>query len=483
MTREYAMKRASHAARTLAPALAAALCVTGAAWGAPWTETTKLTASDGAAGDVFGTSVSISGTTAIIGAKDDDDSGSGSGSAYIFEYDGSGWSQAAKLTASDGAASDEFGLGVSISGSTAIAGAYRDGDNGSSSGSAYVFEDGGAGWSQVVKLTPGDAAADDWFGYGVSISGSTAIVGAHGDDDNGTDSGSAYIFEEDGPGWSQVAKLSAGDGEGWDYFGGSVSVSGSTAIVGSCGDDDSGSSSGAAYIFGDYGSGWSQVARLTADDAAEGDYFGLSVSISGSTAIVGARDDDDNGDNSGAAYIFEDDGSGWSQVAKLTAADGAAWDLFGASVAISGTTAAIGAYGDDDSGTDSGSVYIFECDGFEWSQVAKLTAGDGAADDWFGLSVSISDSTALAGAHYDDDNGTDSGSAYTFDVPAQAIPEPSSMLLLAGGLVGVYGFLAKRHIESAMSSQKPASVSHGPFGHALDSDSPERNRPGQPLSS
>jgi len=215
-----------------------------------------------------------------------------------------------KLLADDGAAGDHFGLSVSISGDTATVGAYGDDDNGDDSGSAYIFSrnQGGAdNWGQVKKLTAGDGAAGDTFGLSVSISGDTATVGAYGDDGY---SGSAYIFSRDQGGavnWGQVQKLTAGDGAAGDYFGRSVSISGDTAIVGAYGDDDNGDRSGSAYSFSrDQGGtdNWGEVKKLTAGDGAAYDNFGYSVSISGDTAIVGALWDGDNGDASGSAYIF-----------------------------------------------------------------------------------------------------------------------------------------------------------------------------------
>jgi hypothetical protein len=378
-----------------------------------WPQQAQLTASDGAILDMFGCSVSISGDYAIVGACYDDDKGTDSGSAYIFKYDGATWSQQAKLTASDGAAEDHFGCSVSISGDYAIVGANYDDDKGDASGSAYIFKRNGAIWNQQAKLTASDGAALDYFGGSVSISGDYAIIGASGDDDTGYDNGSAYIFKYDGTTWVQQARLTASDGAILDIFGCSVSISGDYAIIGASGDDDKGDGSGSAYIFKRDGATWSQQQKLTASDAAAGDYFGDSVSISGDYAIVGADCDDDKGAESGSAYIFKRDGATWSQQAKLTASDGAAKDYFGCSVSISGDYAIIGAHQDDDKGTDSGSAYIFKR-GTTWSQQDKLTASNGAAGDCFGYSVSISGDYAIVGAFCDDDKGADSGSAYIF---------------------------------------------------------------------
>ncbi len=259
----------------------------------------------------------------------DDDAGSESGSAYVFVRSGTTWSQQAKLTAFDAAAIDQFGYSVAISGDTAIVGAYGDDDAGSASGSAYVFVRSGTTWSQQAKLTALDAAASDQFGYSVAISGDTAIVGAYLDDDAGSASGSAYVFVRSGTTWSQQAKLTASDGAASDLFGYSVAISGDTAIVGAYGDDDAGSDSGSAYVFVRSGTTWSQQAKLTALDAAAVDCFGYSVAISGDTAIVGAYLDDDAGSASGSAYVFVRSGTTWSQQAKLTASDGAASDQFG----------------------------------------------------------------------------------------------------------------------------------------------------------
>ena len=384
--------------------------------GTAWLKRQKLLAADGAAGDVFGWSVSISGDYAIVGAAWDDDNGATSGSAYIFRWDGESWVQQQKLIASDGTAHDRFGDSVYISGDYAIVGACSDwSDNGDTFGSAYIFKRDGTSWVQQQKLLASDGAAHDRFGCSVSISADFAIVGAYLDDDSGDWSGSAYIFKRDGMSWVEQQKLTASDGAADDYFGSSVSICGDLAIVGAYLDDDNGSESGSAYIFRWDGTSWGEQQKLLASDGAAVDDFGYSVSISGDYAIVGAVGDDDNGFNSGSAYIFNWDGIGWSQQAKLVTADGAAEDCFGRSVSISGDYAIVGAIADDDNGDSSGSAYIFKRDGESWSQQQKLLAADGAADDHFGYSVSISADFAIVGADGDDDNGSFSGSAYIFE--------------------------------------------------------------------
>jgi hypothetical protein len=201
--------------------------------------------------------------------------------------------------------------------------------------------------------------------------------------------------------------------------------------VGAYLDDDSGSDSGSAYIFKRDGTSWNEQAKITASDGATGDWFGASVSISGDYATVSAPRDDDRGSDSGSAYIFKRDGTSWGEQAKITASDGAAGDLFGAS-AISGDYATVSAHRDDDRGSDSGSAYIFKRDGTSWNEQAKITASDGAAGDLFGVSVSISGDSAIVGAHYDDDSGSNSGSAYVYDILTQPTPDPTNLANTTG---------------------------------------------------
>ena len=390
--------------------------------GSTWSQQTKLLASDGSTSDYFGWSVSMSsdGTTVIVGTYyDDNEKGTEAGSAYIYTRSGSTWTQQAKLTASDGVNIDHFGVSVSMSsdGNTAIVGAYGDDDKGSNSGSAYIYTRSGSSWTQQAKLTASDGSSYDLFGYSVSISsdGNTAIVGAHNDDDKGTNTGSAYIYTRSTTTWTQQAKLTASDGSVSDYFGYSVSMSsdGNTAIVGAYNDDGG---RGSAYIYTRSGSSWTQQTKLTASDGSASDKFGYSVSMSsdGTTAIVGAYYDDSRG----SAYIYTRSGSTWTQQTKLTASDGSRDDQFGWSVSMSsdGTTAIVGAYYDDDKGSDAGSAYIYTRSGSTWSQQTKLIASDGSGGDLFGYSVSMSSdgNTAIVGAYADDDKGTNSGSAYIY---------------------------------------------------------------------
>ena len=379
-----------------------------------WYEYNKILASDGATQDWFGFSVSIDGNYAIVGASFDDDSGSNSGSAYIFKRDGTTWIQQTKLLASDGVENDFFGCSVSIDGDYAIVGAYCDDDNGDLSGSAYIFKSEDTTWIQQAKLIASDGASGDAFGNYVSIDGDYAIVGAYCDDDNGIWSGSAYVFKREDTTWIQQAKLLASDGLANDFFGCSVSINDDYAIVGAYYDGDNGLLSGSSYIFKRNGIDWNVEAKLLASDGSDFDFFGCSVDISGDYAIIGAYGDDDNGNESGSAYVFKKDGTTWNEEAKLLALDGEEYDYFSYTVSIDGDNTIIGAYGDDDEGIDSGSAYIFKRVDTNWNEEDKLLASDGASSDEFGCSVSIDDKYAIIGARDDSDNGYESGSAYIF---------------------------------------------------------------------
>lgn len=415
------------------------------AWALTAEQEAKLLPSDGAADDLFGDSVALDGDTAIIGAVRDDHHGVDSGSAYVFTRMGSMWTERVKLLPTDVGNSDLFGGSVAIDGDVAIIGANRDDDNGLDAGAAYVLTGMGSVWTEQAKLLASDGAVQDVFGSAVAFDGDTAIVGSTHDDDNGWDSGSAYVFTRVGSVWTEQAKLVPADGASSDVFGWSVAIDGNTAVIGAYLDDVSGENSGSAYVFTRAGEVWTEQAKLLPGDGAATYHFGISVALDGDTAIIGARGDNNNGP--GSAYIFTRTRSVWTQQAKLVPADGADSDQFGYSVAIDGDTAIIGAHWDDDHGENSGSAYVFTRAREAWTEQAKLLPTDGAADDGFGYSVALDGVTALVGAPYDDDNGNPSGSAYVFriyddDVPATGVA--STLLVLTAVLgTGVY-FLRRR---------------------------------------
>ncbi len=427
-------------------------------------EVVKALASDVAAYDDFGYSVAVSGDTAIIGSRYDDDLGGNSGSAYVFTRSGTTWNQQAKLTASDGAALDCFGSSVALAGDTAVIGAPGPGELMTGSGSAYVFTRSGSTWSEQATLTASDGAAEDCFGWAVVVEGDTAVIGAPADDDMGDDSGSAYVFTRSGSTWTEQDKVTAPDGVSMDHFGSAVALSGDTAVVGSVEDDDMGVDSGSLYVFTGSGSSWTQQAKVTASDGEAGDYFGGRVSLSGETLVVGAYGNDDLGSNAGSAYVLTRTGSTWAEDTVLTAPDGAPGDCFGWAVAVSGDTAVIGAPGDDDRGIDSGSAYAFTRSGRVWTRETKLTGSEGATDDFLGGSVAISGDAAVAGAAGDDYFGghgsfTGPGSAYVFE---RVFSTQEDSQLSVGATDGVLANDADGDGDGdSLTATQPSEPSHG----------------------
>ncbi len=387
-------------------------------------EDAKLTASDAAQREAFGSSVSVSGNVAVVGAFGDDcAAGDYCGSAYVYRFDGSAWVKEQKLTIADGAAFDHFGWSVSVNGDVAVVGA--EGDDcaaGDYCGSAYVYRFDGNAWVEEQKLTASDRARDDLFGARVSVTGDTAIVGALRDDcAAGVDCGSAYVYRFNGSTWLEEQKLTASDAAAGDSFGCSVSVSGDVAVVGAEGDAcTAGPDCGSAYVYRFNGNAWVEEQKLSLSDAERLDLFGISVSVSADVTVVGVGNDAcDAGFQCGSAYVyrFHPGAPGhWVEEQKLTASDAAAYDLFGRSVSVSGDSAVVGAAGVAcGAGAYCGSAYVYRFNGSTWVEQAKLTASDVAAQDIFGTSVSVSGETALVGSGRDDCGpGLDCGSAYVY---------------------------------------------------------------------
>jgi hypothetical protein len=433
----------------------------------------KLTASDGAAGDFFGGSaddffgqpLAISGETAIVGAwADDVGAGVPQGSAYVFVKAGTTWSQQAKLIASDAEGYERFGWAVAIDGDTAVVGCMADyvGNN-PEQGSAYVFTRSGTTWSQQAQLIASDGAEKDLFGWSVAIHGDTAVIGASSDDVGGEwEVGSAYVFTRTGTTWNQQAKLTATDGVAGDYFGESVAIDVDTVVVGAVNGHVGVAGPGSAYVFTRTGTTWNQQAKLIAPDGVSWDNFGESVAIDGDTVVVGAVFDHIGATvDQGSAYVFTRSGTSWSQQAQLTASDGAAGDYFGISVGISEDIAVIGNPNHDvESVSNQGSTYVFARSGTTWSEQAKLSASDGAAEDKFAFTVAISGDNVVVGAPYDDVGANvDQGSAYIYKATSSTpTPTPSPT---GEGEAHVSATVTLQSISVTIASGYPTSMDYG----------------------
>jgi len=279
--------------------------------GSGWDSIVKLKPQNAAINDHFGWSVAISEDYAIVSALTDIDTGTSPGSAYIFHRIGeNSWDNGFEIIAPDDSYFDFFGNAVAISGDYAIVGAFFDSPNGSRSGSAYVFRRTGENtWDAGAKIVASDGAAGDNFGYSVSISGDYAVVGAPEHSSGGMqDSGAAYVFHRIGlNSWDAGVKIAAPNGAAGDNFGYSVSIFGNYAMVGARGHDDFelGVDSGLAYIFVKTEmSNWDISIQYPQANGSAGDGFGAGLAMTDNYAIIGADHADDSGVDSGALRIL-----------------------------------------------------------------------------------------------------------------------------------------------------------------------------------
>jgi uncharacterized repeat protein (TIGR01451 family) len=444
----------------IGPQLAAGAAYVFVRSGTTWSEQKKLTASDGATSDGFGSAVSVSFDTAVVGAPTD---GTFVGAAYVYVRSGTAWTEQQKL-ASGGTGVEIFGNAVSVFGDEALVGAHA---GGAGLGFANLFVRGGSTWFLQAYLLPPYVTADDRFGRSVSVSGSTVVVGAPLDDrPAGADVGSTHVFFKSGAAWGEQGFLHASDGAADDRFGSSVSVDADTLVAGAPFDDTATMEEGSGYVFVRAGGVWTEQQKLLASDGGPLDWLGTSAAISGDTVVLGApRADNASAVAAGAAYVFVRSGTTWTQQQKLTASDGSDLDLFGASVALDGDTVVVGAPGDNPSGGGSGSVYVFVRAGATWTQQQKLVAPDASTLDAFGAAVSLSADTAVVGAPNGDGPSADQGSAYVF-VRSGTTWNPQQELLASDGVAGgEFGFSVSVSGDTALvgarSGDAPAAPQSG----------------------
>eukprot|EP00854_Cymbomonas_tetramitiformis_P030811 gene30811-38605_t len=338
----------------------------------------KVTANDGSSHDRFGSYVALSSTHLVVGADGDDDLGSESGSVYVYSVSDSGATFVQKITANDGSSRDRFGCYVALSSTHLVVGAYWDDDLGSASGSVYVYSVSDSGATFVQKVTANDGSSGDYFGFSVALSSTHQVVGASRDDDLGSDSGSVYVYSLTDSGATFVQKVTANDGNSGDEFGFNVALSSTHQVVGAPFDDDLGSDSGSVYVYSVTDSGATFVQKVTANDGSSGDKFGYFVALSSTHLVVGAPGDDDLGSISGSVYVYSVTDSGATFLQKVTASDGNSGDEFGFRVALSSTHLVVGAYGDD---SWRGSVYVYNVTDSGATFVQKVTANDGSSSD------------------------------------------------------------------------------------------------------
>lgn len=491
-----------------------------------WAHQAYLKAPNNTSGDNFGYSVSVSGNTAVVGAVSEtstttsiingsdlsstDDSGNGNGAAYVFKRTGSTWAHEAYLKAPNNSENDSFGSAVTISSDTIVVGTASEdststniingfdlsstNNSGTNNGAVYVFKRTGSTWAHEAYLKSPNNSDGDFFGYSVSVSGDTIAVGASNEDstttaiingsnlaaanDSGSNNGAVYVFKRSGSTWTHEAYLKAPNNTNSDYFGLNVSISGETIVVGApyetstttsiingtdlSSTNDSGSNNGAVYVFKRTGSNWAHEAYLKAPNNSNGDFFGYSVSISGdtiaagsigeasnTTAIISGSDlssTNNSGSLNGAVYVFKRSGTSWTHEAYLKSANNSDMDQFGRFISLSLNTIAVGAYSEDstttaiingsdlsstnNSGANNGAAYVFKRTGSTWGLETYLKAPNGLDGDQFGSAVSVDADTVVVGAPAEksttssiingsdlsstDDAGSSNGAVYIF---------------------------------------------------------------------
>jgi len=385
----------------------------------------KVVASDGQPREYFGSSVAVSGDMAVIGAPFATVNGhEAQGAVYIFKRVGGIWTQTQKLVASDGATFDEFGQAIALLDSKilVITAPLAKVNGHTWAGAVYVFNLVGGTWVEKQKLAAADGTTNGTFGKSIALNGSYMLIGAGGASTAGVHIlGSVYVFNfvgsSTGGAWSQTQRIAAHDpNDDTAFFGSTVTISAGTALVGAYASTVAGNlGQGLVYVYKLIGRSWGLAGKIIASDGAVRDNFGVSLALQAKTAFIGAPGAAINGNISqGAVYRFEETGPTWIQTQKLIAPDGAAINLFGASVNLVSPNVLVGAYA---ANSYRGAAYIFSrsSSGQNWANRRKLTASDGQLYDVFGYHTALDGNTALVSA-WGADIGSNSGqgAAYFF---------------------------------------------------------------------
>ncbi len=410
----------------------------------------QVFASDRQNGDSFGVAVAVSGDVLVVGADQEDAGGLDAGAAYVYSRVGTAWSEEAKLTAFDASGNDRYGAAVAVDGDTIAIGSELDDDLGSASGSVYVYRRSGTTWPLEQKLNASDGVLGDIFGASLALEGDRLVVGAPQDDDFGSASGAVYVFDRTGTVWTETAKLTASDASSFDFFGGTLDISGTSVITGASGVNRGlGADQGAVYILVDSGSGWIEQQKITAVDGAMGYFFGSSVAIHQDRIAVGSDGHSLAGLQAGAIYVYERDGLGfWSQTAFIIPPTAGFGDFLGEAVALQREFLLFSARGDDEIDLDAGAAYVYQREGTAWLEAQKVVDPGGATGDDFGVSVALDELTFVIGANFDDEPSGDTGSAFVYTL------EPMQDIYCTGktNSVGCAPFITVRGYPSVTST-------------------------------
>ncbi|MEW6742278.1 MAG: FG-GAP repeat protein [Planctomycetota bacterium] len=382
-------------------------------------EEQKLIPSDGATSDEFANAVALGPGMLLVGAPASRERRTGAVYAYRYRNAAAGWVEIQKLVPSDGGDQAEFGASLAIDRDLALVGAPRSYESGLNAGAATIFRFDGSSWVKEQKLVASDPGSLHLFGASVALADAVAVVGAPG---AATSAGAVYVFRRQGGSWVQVQKLVVSDAAAWRHFGTSVALSDDSQVIlaGAPASYSSSVDPGSAYAFRLVGSSYIEEQKIGARDGAPNDGFGCSVAIDETTALIGARYDDDGGENSGSAYVVRYDAAAqlWVEQQKLRPADARARATFASCVSLKEGRALIGAPFDEHG---SGSAYLYEFDGTSWVEGPKVKSHDWDFDDHFAHSVAIGEHLAVVGAVLDEKAGLPYvGSAYVFSSEARS---------------------------------------------------------------
>ena len=376
----------------------------------------RLTNPTGEITSVFGAKVSISGDYAIISSLLENLTSVDQGQAYIYFRTGTTWNLQATLPCPVAENATQFGFSVDIDGDYAIVGAHGVNGAGADSGQAYIYFRTGTTWNLQATFINPTADPNASLGYQVSISGDYALVSAYGENDPNPSSGVVYIYHRSGTTWPLEATLHNPTGEASSFFGYAAAISGDYALVGAFSENVTNADQGQAYVFFRTGTTWNLQATLVNPTAETGSSFGNFLDISGDYALVSASTEDDPAPNTGISYIFHRSGVTWPLEATLRNPTGEANSNFGEQIFIHGNYIGVGRTGNDIPALDSGLAYLFHKDGTNWPLKYTITNPTNEASSYFGIGISMSGQYLFISAYGEDDPGAEVGKAYIYKI-------------------------------------------------------------------
>lgn len=353
-------------------------------------------------GGITGTAVAIDGDLAVIGAPMGTGNDWASGMAIVYRLVENVWIREAELIAEDGAVGDMMGVSVDISKGRVVAGAWFNNHAGTNSGAAYIFEQVKDQWIQTTKLTADDAAAQDSFGRRVAIEGDVCVVTSPLDDDNGSSSGSAYVYQFDGA-WFQLQKLTAKTGASSNQFGLGLAMDGERIVIGAPWADDG---KGKAHIFDRGDVMFFESAVLTDPNGSSMDNFSFGMDVDGDLIAIGSYLDDDVAEDAGSLFLFQNGFSGWDLLQHIEPSGVSINDdQFSVSVAIDNSVMLVGSRFTEVDGLPAGSVTVFDLIDTMWQQRSVIVSPEPTLEAEFGWAVAVNGDYGLVGGPWLEPDG------------------------------------------------------------------------------